>query len=79
MKWKKKEKETKAQPVVEINNEKEKIVAWQPTYKWLGTVAAIILASLIVIFFVLNIMLKPYMRQIPPEITPWLFDTWRSK
>lgn len=45
---------------------------WVPTYKWFAKTACIILASLIVIFFALNVILKPYMRQIPQEITPWL-------
>jgi hypothetical protein len=45
---------------------------WSPTYKWFAKTAGIILAVLIVIFFALNIILKPYMRQIPAEITPWL-------
>jgi hypothetical protein len=51
----------------------DKIAApWAPTYKWFAKTAGIILAALIVIFFTLNIILKPYMRQLPPEITPWL-------
>lgn len=45
---------------------------WKPTYKWMATVAGIILITLIVVFFVLNIVLKPYMRELPAEITPWL-------
>ncbi|MDR1696450.1 MAG: hypothetical protein LBR69_07500 [Endomicrobium sp.] len=53
----------------------EKILAWQPNYKWLAKTAAIIFAALIAVFFTLNIVLKPYMREIPAEITPWLDKT----
>ncbi|MDR1195006.1 MAG: hypothetical protein LBL00_00845 [Endomicrobium sp.] len=45
---------------------------WQPTYRWAGITASIILAVLIIAFFVLNIVLKPYMRERPLDITPWL-------
>jgi hypothetical protein len=45
---------------------------WRPTYRWAGITASIILAVLIIAFFVLNIILKPYMRQRPLDITPWL-------
>lgn len=45
---------------------------WKPTYKWMGITAGVIFAVLVLAFFVLNIVLKPYMRQLPPEITPWL-------
>jgi hypothetical protein len=47
---------------------------WQPTWKWHATVLAAIYGALLVLFFVLNIVLKPYMRQIPKDITPWLND-----
>ena len=50
-------------------------VPWAPTYKWFAKTAGIILAALIVVFFALNIILKPYMRQIPMEVTPWLDKT----
>ena len=36
--------------------------------KMLGLIYGI----LIVVYFFLNWLLKPYMRQIPPEVTPWL-------
>ncbi|MDR2192775.1 MAG: hypothetical protein LBO62_07870 [Endomicrobium sp.] len=55
-----------------IQIEEKNFTAWTPTYMWFAKTAGIILASLIVIFFTLNILLKPYMRQIPIEITPWL-------
>ncbi len=47
---------------------------WKPTYKWMGVTAGIILAFLIISFFVLNIVLKPYMREIPMDVTPWLAE-----
>lgn len=47
---------------------------WKPSWKWHARTLAIIYAALIVIFFALNALLKPYMRQIPKNITPWLKD-----
>ncbi|MDR3113420.1 MAG: hypothetical protein LBU09_03500 [Endomicrobium sp.] len=55
-----------------IRTEAKVPAPWSPTYKWFAKTAGIIFAALIVIFFALNMLLKPYMRQIPPEITPWL-------
>ena len=49
-------------------------LVWKPTLRWHLTTLAIIYTSLIVIFFSLNIILKPYLRQIPKNITPWLND-----
>jgi hypothetical protein len=48
------------------------VALWRPSWKWHATVLTVIYATLIVLFFVLNIVLKPYMRQIPKDITPWL-------
>jgi hypothetical protein len=45
---------------------------WRPTYKWYAKVFGIIFGVLIAAFFILNILLKPYMRVIDPDITPWL-------
>lgn len=53
-------------------NSNDGSTSWKPTYRWMGIVAGIILITLIIIFFVLNIVLKPYMRERPLEITPWL-------
>lgn len=47
---------------------------WKPSWKWHGRTLVIIYAALIVIFLALNVVLKPYMRQIPKDITPWLKD-----
>ena len=48
------------------------IVLWKPSWKWHVSVIVAIYAVLLVAFFTLNIALKPYMRQIPKDITPWL-------
>lgn len=48
---------------------------WRPTWKWHLTVLGIIYVVLIVIFFIVNWLLKPYMRKLPQEITPWLKST----
>ncbi len=45
---------------------------WKPSLAWHLKVIAIIYICLILIFFLLNYLLKPFMRQLPPEITPWL-------
>jgi len=45
---------------------------WQPTLKWYARTLAIIYAGLIVLYFVASIVLKPYIRKIPAEVTPWL-------
>lgn len=48
------------------------IVLWSPTWQWHGRALAIIYVSLIFVYFLLNFLLKPYLREIPPEVTPWL-------
>jgi len=45
---------------------------WQPTWAWHAKTLGIIYAVLIVLFFVTKSVLKPYVRQLPPEVTPWL-------
>ena len=47
---------------------------WQPTYQWLAKTGGIILGALIVIFITFNLILKPYMREMPAEVTPWLHN-----
>jgi hypothetical protein len=47
---------------------------WRPSWKWHGKTLMTIYAVLLVVFFLLNHFLKPYMRQIPKDITPWLKD-----
>jgi hypothetical protein len=45
---------------------------WQPTWRWHAKTLGIIYAVLIVLFFVMKSVLKPYIRHLPPEVTPWL-------
>lgn len=45
---------------------------WKPTLKWHLKVLGIIYICLILLFFLLNYLLRPYMRKLPPDITPWL-------
>ncbi len=45
---------------------------WQPTMQWHARTLGIIYAILIVLFFVMKGLLKPYVRHLPPEITPWM-------
>ena len=45
---------------------------YAPTREWHLKTLAVIYGVLIVVFFFLNWLLKPYMRQIPSEVTPWL-------
>jgi len=45
---------------------------WKPDTKWLIKTFIIVYAMIIILFFLLNFFLKPYMRQRPMEITPWL-------
>ena len=47
---------------------------WWPSWRWHAKTLAIIYGFLIVAFILLNQLLKPYMRQIPKDITPWLKD-----
>jgi hypothetical protein len=46
---------------------------WQPTWAWHARTLGIIYAILIVLFFVTKALLKPYVRQLPAESTPWLY------
>lgn len=45
---------------------------WSPTWQWHAKTLGIIYAALIVVYFLLNWFLRPYLRDIPPEVTPWL-------
>ena len=45
---------------------------WSPTWKWHARALVIIYVVLIAAFFALNYALKPYMRHIPKDVTPWL-------
>ncbi|MDR3253550.1 MAG: hypothetical protein LBT07_01120 [Endomicrobium sp.] len=63
--------------IVESKDDENNIL-WKPTYKWYAKTAGIVLGVLVVVFFVLNIVLKPYMRDIDPDITPWLNKSNKS-
>ena len=45
---------------------------WQPTWQWHRKTLLIVYAVLIVVFFIVKALLKPYVRQLPADITPWL-------
>jgi hypothetical protein len=45
---------------------------WQPTWAWHRRTLTIIYAVLIVLFFVMRGLLKPYVRHLPADITPWM-------
>ncbi|MDR2251553.1 MAG: hypothetical protein LBD98_01765 [Endomicrobium sp.] len=55
-----------------IEVKREKDVLWKPSYEWYLKTFVIVLGTLTFLFFTLNIVLKPYMREICPELTPWL-------
>jgi len=45
---------------------------WQPSWRWHLRTLGIIYVIIIILFFVMKSLLKPYVRQLPPEVTPWL-------
>ncbi len=45
---------------------------WQPTWAWHAKTLGIIYAVLIVLFFTAKSVLKPYVRHLPAEVTPWM-------
>lgn len=45
---------------------------WNPDWKWHLKTLGIIYVILIILYFSLNIILKPHMRKIPADVTPWL-------
>ena len=47
---------------------------WLPTWRWHLWTLGIIYAVLVVFFIVAKGVLKPYVRHLPPEITPWLHE-----
>lgn len=60
---------------METNNQKKENSIWQPNLKWFLKVLITMYVIIIIAFFVINFLLKPYMREIPKEITPWLNKT----
>jgi hypothetical protein len=51
---------------------------WQPTWKWHRKTLIIIYIALIALFFGLKYIMKPFVRELPPEITPWMHEKGRS-
>ena len=45
---------------------------WRPSWAWHRRTLLIIYAVVIVVFFVVRGLLKPYVRHLPPDVTPWL-------
>ena len=45
---------------------------WKPTWKWHLKVLGIIYVAIIALFFLINYLLRDYMRKLPTDITPWL-------
>ncbi|MDR2772307.1 MAG: hypothetical protein LBB93_02450 [Elusimicrobiota bacterium] len=75
----KKEIQKKGQtPAPETTEADEHLTPFVPTYKNLLVTMGAILAVLIVVFFVGNIILKPYMVKVDMRITPWL-DNSKAK
>jgi len=58
-----------------MNNEKKENSVWQPNLKWFLKVLITMYILITIVFFTVNFLLKPYMRDIPKEITPWLNKT----
>lgn len=61
------------------NKETKEEQTWMPSLKWLCKTFVIIIIFIIIAFFTLNFLLKPYMRSIPMELTPWLDKTTVQK
>lgn len=51
---------------------------WKPSLFWYIKVLIVIYVILIIIFFTLNHLLKPFMRTLPQDITPWLQKNEKS-
>lgn len=47
---------------------------WRPDWAWHRRTLLWIGAAVLVGFFTLRFVLKPYMRKLPPEVTPWMHD-----
>ncbi|MBU2567846.1 MAG: zinc-ribbon domain-containing protein [Elusimicrobia bacterium] len=45
---------------------------WKPTWKWHLKVLGIIYVVIIALFFLINWLLRDYIRELPTDITPWL-------
>lgn len=47
-------------------------MVWRPDWKWHIKTLLIIYAVIIALYFATNAVLKPYIRHIPEDVTPWL-------
>ncbi|OGS20877.1 MAG: hypothetical protein A2252_00580 [Elusimicrobia bacterium RIFOXYA2_FULL_39_19] len=52
---------------------------WTPNWQWHAKTLGIIFGVLIILFFSLNALFKPYMRKLPKDITPWLKSVQETK
>ncbi len=48
---------------------------WQPTWAWHRRTLMIIYTCVIAGFFLFKFLLKPYVRQLPSDITPWMHSS----
>lgn len=47
---------------------------WRPDWRWHLRSLLTIYAVVIVAFLLVRAWLKPYVRSLPPDITPWLYE-----
>jgi len=47
-------------------------IIWQPDWKWHLKTLAIIYAVVVALYLGMNSILKPYIRNMPEDVTPWL-------
>ncbi len=45
---------------------------WAPTWQWHAKALGGIYVGLVFVYFALNYLLGPYLRDIPKDVTPWL-------
>lgn len=47
---------------------------WVPTWAWHRKTLLILFVGVLIAFFAARVLLKPYVRSLPPEITPWMHE-----
>ena len=55
------------------------VPVWRPTWKWHLKTLGIIYVVLVILFFAVNALFKPYLRKLPQDVTPWLKHTQQAK
>ncbi len=50
----------------------EQMMVWRPDWKWHIKTLLIIYVVIVAFYFAMNAILKPYIRHIPEDVTPWL-------